>query len=247
MSFIRCDRGAHPHRPPHAGDDARAGQPLRALRLPGRRPRRAGRRRGVPARAGLPAVVGHRPAHPGQPDLRLLARPRRVPGRALQRRRPVRLHPRAGLGADDRLRPGPVGAAGDQGLPRHQARPAGAARAARDRRRAARGQRVRPPPPARPAEGGHAHEHLRPAHRRRLVGAHPRRRRQDRTPRRATTGRTAGRPGGDHRRRGQQRHRAGRQPRPRLAGHRAVPGRRPDDELRLARQGRRHESRTPSR
>ena len=43
---------------------------------------------------------------------------------------------------------------------------------------------------------------------------------------------------GDRRRRGQQRHRAGRLPRPRLAGHRAVPGRRPDDELRLAREGR---------
>ena len=73
-----------PDRPPHAGDGARPGQPLRALGLPGRRPRRAGRRRGVPARAGLPAVVGDRPAHPGQPDLRLLARPGRVPGRALQ-------------------------------------------------------------------------------------------------------------------------------------------------------------------
>ncbi len=52
------------------------------------------------------------------------------------RRRPVRLHPRARLGADDRVRPGPVGAAGDQGLPRRQARTAGAAGAARHRRRA---------------------------------------------------------------------------------------------------------------
>ena len=74
----------HPDRPPHPGDGARARQPLRALGLPGRRPRRAGRRRGVPARARLPPVLGHRPAHPGQPDLRLLARPGRLPGRALQ-------------------------------------------------------------------------------------------------------------------------------------------------------------------
>ena len=39
------------------------------------------------------------------------------------RRRPVRQHPRARLGPDDRVRARPVGAAGDQGLPRHQARP----------------------------------------------------------------------------------------------------------------------------
>ena len=45
----------HPDRPPHAGDDA-GPQPLRPLRLPGRRPRRAGRRRGVPARPRLPAL-----------------------------------------------------------------------------------------------------------------------------------------------------------------------------------------------
>ena len=35
MSFIRCDRGVDPDRPPHAGDGAGTGQPLRALRLPG--------------------------------------------------------------------------------------------------------------------------------------------------------------------------------------------------------------------
>ena len=43
-----------------------------------------------------------------------------------------------GLGPDDRLRPGPVGAARDQGLPGHHARPRVRAGAARDRPRAAR-------------------------------------------------------------------------------------------------------------
>ena len=42
-----------PDRPPHAGDDARSRQPVRALGVPGGGPRRAGRRRGVPARAGF--------------------------------------------------------------------------------------------------------------------------------------------------------------------------------------------------
>ena len=146
MSFIRCDRGVDPDRPPHAGDGAGPVQPVRALRLPGVGPGRAGRGRGVPARAGLPPVLGDRAAHPGQPDLRLLARPGRVPRRALQRRRPVRQHPRARLGPDDRLRAGPVGAARDQGLPGHHARPRVPAGAARDRPRAARRHRVRPAP-----------------------------------------------------------------------------------------------------
>ena len=53
-----------------------------------------------------------------------------------------------------RVRAGPVGAARDQGLPGHHARPGVPARAARDRPRAARRQRVRPAPPARPAESG---------------------------------------------------------------------------------------------
>ena len=120
MSFIRCDRGSTPtdhhtlamalgptnryvHSAYQVADlDALAagGEYLREL--------------------GLPPLVGHRPAHPGQPDLRLLARPERFPGRALHRRRHVRQHPRARLGADDRLRPGPVGTAGHQGLPRHR-------------------------------------------------------------------------------------------------------------------------------
>ena len=41
------------HRPPHPGDDARPQQPVRALGLPGGRPRRTGGRRRVPARAGF--------------------------------------------------------------------------------------------------------------------------------------------------------------------------------------------------
>ena len=145
MSFIRCDRGATPTDHHTLAHGARPGQPLRALGLPGRRPGRAGRGRRVPARPGLPPLLGHRPAHPGQPDLRLLARPGRVPGRALQRRRPVRQHPRARLGADDRLRPRAVGAARHQGLPRHRAGPRGPARTARRSLGALRErQRVRP-------------------------------------------------------------------------------------------------------
>ena len=112
----------HAHRPPHPGAGARARQPLRALRLSGVRPRRAGRGRRIPARARLFPVVGHRPAHPGQPDLRLLARSRRLPRRALRRRRHVRQHARARLGAVHRVGPGPVGTTGHQGLPRHQPR-----------------------------------------------------------------------------------------------------------------------------
>ena len=45
-------------------------------------------------------------AHRGQPDLRLLARPGRPPGRALRGRRPVRLHAGARLVADDGVRAG---------------------------------------------------------------------------------------------------------------------------------------------
>ena len=51
MSFIRCDRGATPTDHHTLAMALRTGQPLRALRVPGRRPRCAGRRRGVPARA----------------------------------------------------------------------------------------------------------------------------------------------------------------------------------------------------
>ena len=78
-----------PDGPPHAGDDARSAEPLRALGVPGRGHRRDGRRWRVPPGAWLPPLLGDRPAHRGQPDLRLLARPRRPAGRALHRRRPV--------------------------------------------------------------------------------------------------------------------------------------------------------------
>ena len=62
-------------------------------------------------------------AHPGQPDLRLLARPGPGDVRALRRRRRVRRHGRPRLGAAITERPGPVGAEGDGGVHRHQ-RPA---------------------------------------------------------------------------------------------------------------------------
>ena len=45
MSFIRCDRGSDPYRPPHPRARVGTGQPLCALRLPGVRPRCARRRR----------------------------------------------------------------------------------------------------------------------------------------------------------------------------------------------------------
>ena len=86
MSFIRCDRGMTPTDHHTLAMTLGPRQPVRALGLPGGRPRRAGRRRGVPPRAGLPPLLGDRPAHRGQPDLRLLARPGRPPGRALRRR-----------------------------------------------------------------------------------------------------------------------------------------------------------------
>ena len=67
--------GQRPGRPPHPGHGPAAAHRLRALGLPAHRPGRGRRQRGVPARARLPARVGPGPAHPGQPDLRLLARP----------------------------------------------------------------------------------------------------------------------------------------------------------------------------
>ncbi len=76
MAFVRCDQGGRAVGPPHAGHASGPGQRLCPLRLPGDRPGRDRRRRGVPGRARLPAQLGHRPAHPGQPALRLLARPR---------------------------------------------------------------------------------------------------------------------------------------------------------------------------
>jgi len=62
-------------------------------------------------RARLQAQLGHRPAHPGQPALRLLARPRPLHAGALRRRRPVLLRRRTRLGAHVHERPRPVGAA----------------------------------------------------------------------------------------------------------------------------------------
>ena len=53
--------------------------------------------------------------------------------------------------------------------------------------------------------------------------------------------RAAGRPGGHRRGRGEHRHRAGGEPGAGLPGHGAVPRGGPDDQLRLARQGRRRE------
>ena len=118
MSFIRCDRGATPtdhhtlamalgprNRYVHSAYQV---ADLDAL----------GRGWGVPPRERLPPLLGDRSAYRGQPDLRLLARPGRPAGRALRRRRPVRLHPGARLVADDGLGAGPVGPAGHQGLPR---------------------------------------------------------------------------------------------------------------------------------
>ncbi len=122
MSFIRCDRGSAPadhhtlamalgpqNRYVHSAYQV---CDLDALAAGGE----------YLARARLFPVLGHRPPHPGQPALRLLARSRRLPGRALRRRRHVRQHAGARLGAVHRLGPGPVGPAGHQGLPRHQPR-----------------------------------------------------------------------------------------------------------------------------
>ena len=105
--------GRHPGRSPHARDGAGPGSPLRALRLRGGRPGCAGRGQRVPAGAPLQPLVGYRAAHRGQPDLRLLARPGRVPGGALRRRRHVRQHRRDRMGADVGQPPQPVGPAGD--------------------------------------------------------------------------------------------------------------------------------------
>ena len=84
--------GQRPGRPSHPGHGAAAAHRVRALGLPAHRPGRGRRQRAVPARARLPARVGPGPAHPGQPDLRLLARHGPADVRALRRRRRVRLH-----------------------------------------------------------------------------------------------------------------------------------------------------------
>ena len=196
------------------------------------------------ARPWLFPVVGHRPPHPGQPALRLLARSRRVPRRALRRRRHVRRHARARLGAVHRLRPRPVGSAGHQGLPRHQ--PRGRSRTKRC-------------PFVRALRDDNEFDvnrligllkvatlmtHFRPPHRRRLVGP-DRRPAQPRStpppPPPASCSPTAPRStppprSARHRRRSTDLDL-------RLPGDRAVPGRRPDDQLRLPRQGRGHGSR----
>ena len=89
-------------------------------------------------------------AHPGQPDLRLLARPGQDHVRALHRRRHVRRRDGARLGPDVGQRPGPVGAEGDRGVHRHQ-RPA--CRGRGDQGPARQGQRDRPARAARPGQG----------------------------------------------------------------------------------------------
>ena len=123
MAFIRCDLGSVPadHHTlamalqPHTGYVHSAYE--------AHRPGRGRRQRGVPARARLPARVGPGPGHPGQPDLRLLARPGPGDVRALHRRRRVRRHDGTRLGPAVGQRPVPVGPEGDGGVHRHQ-RPA---------------------------------------------------------------------------------------------------------------------------
>ena len=106
---------------------------------------------------GYKRRLGHRPAHPGQPDLRLLARPRQRDGRALRRRRPVRRHGRGRLGADDGQRSRPVGPVGHPRLPRRHALAAPDPR--RDRRAARRRERVRRPTPRSACSRWPPHEH----------------------------------------------------------------------------------------
>ncbi len=76
-------------RSPHSCNCAGPGQPVRAFGVSSQRPRRPGGRRRIPQGAWLSAVLGNRQAHPGQSDLRLLARRRRLAGRTLCRRRHV--------------------------------------------------------------------------------------------------------------------------------------------------------------
>ena len=89
-------------------------------------------------------------AHPGQPDLRLLARPGPADVRALHRRRRVRLHDGAWLGAAVGQRAVPVGAEGDGGVHRDQ-RPARGRRG--DQGPAGQGQRSGPARAARADQG----------------------------------------------------------------------------------------------
>ena len=89
-------------------------------------------------------------AHPGQPDLRLLARPGPADVRALHRRRHVRRRDGTRLGPAVGQRPGPVGPEGDGGVHRHQ-RPARGRGG--DQGPGRQGQRDRPARAARPDQG----------------------------------------------------------------------------------------------
>ena len=86
MSFIRCDRGGTPA--DHHTLALALGPANRYIHSAYEvsRPRRTRRRRRIPPRAWLLPVLGDRPAHPGQPVVRLLARSRRVSRRAFRRR-----------------------------------------------------------------------------------------------------------------------------------------------------------------
>src|SRR5262249_35605083 len=88
---------------------------------------------------------------PGQPVVRLRACPGPADGRALRRRRPVRRVHRTGLGADVRVRPGPVGTADHPRLPRHH--PVLGPAAGHLHGPARRRHRTDRQPPAGPAEG----------------------------------------------------------------------------------------------
>ncbi len=109
MAFIRCDRGSVPPTiTPWRCCWARSPvTPIRPTRSPISTPSppvaNTCWRRATTAR-------GHRSPHPGQPDLRLLGRSRQDLRRTLHRRRHVRQHRPAGLGATDRLQPRSVGA-----------------------------------------------------------------------------------------------------------------------------------------
>ena len=135
MAFIRCDLGSVPsdHHTlamalmPHTGYLHSAYQltDLDEVAASG----------AVPARARVPARVGPGPAHPGQPDLRLLARPGQADVRALHRRRRVRRRGRARLGPDVGQRACPSGA---RGRPRSSPAPTTRGSSSRRSRRCAR-------------------------------------------------------------------------------------------------------------
>ena len=86
MAFIRCDLGSVPadHHTLATSLQPRTGYLHSAYQLTDID--EVARQRAVPARLRLPARLGAGPAHPGQPDLRLLARPGPADVRALRRR-----------------------------------------------------------------------------------------------------------------------------------------------------------------